>query len=125
MARIATSQRTTNNVVQTSPFLRLVNVGSNWFDAFGQASLAPHLGDIRALPDMPELSVARHPTNSDLIPPDPKFHWQLLLEAPGGAGRDIHLAVMSVDAQGAVIPRVNARSASGGPARRAIAAFVG
>lgn len=102
------SLRGVNVVAQTAPVIRLVQATTNSLSAFDEPDLTNRLAELRSLADVEFLPVARHGTNiSDLLPANPARHFHLWVEAPGGAGRELEVTALSLDAAGFVVVRTN------------------
>ena len=101
------SLRNRNIVTQTSPFIQLLPPTTNAFELINSPNLTNRLDELFALREPDVLPVARHPTNSNLIPFNPAFHWHVVAEAPGGAGSQISLALLSLDVNGDLVTRTN------------------
>lgn len=92
------SLRNRNVTTQTSPLVRFLPPGTNAFALLSSATLEDRGAELLALPEPDDLPVAGQGTNAALPPTNPVFLWHLLVAAPGGAGRQIQLTVLSLDA---------------------------
>lgn len=106
------SLRSQNLVGQGPPRVRFLPPGTNTFEAVHLLDPEQRLAQLRLLPDPATLPVAGQSTNAALPPTSPSFVWYLMAETPGGAGTQIQLAVLSLDANGQIAQGTNSRLAS-------------
>jgi len=110
------SLRSRNLVGQGPPSVRFLPPGTNTFHAVRILDPEERLARLRLLPDPSSLPVAGQSTNAALPPDSPPFIWYLMAETPGGAGSQIQLAVLSLDATGRIALGTNSRLSSVVPA---------
>lgn len=101
------SLRSRNFVGQGAPLLRFLPPGRNTFEALRLLDPEARLAALRQLPDPTDLPVTGQGTNATLPAGSPEFAWYLMAEAPGGAGREIQLAVVSLAADGQPVQGTN------------------
>jgi RHS repeat-associated protein len=106
------SLRSQNLVGQGPPLVRFLPPGTNTFEALRLLDPEQRLAQLRLLPDPATLPVAGQSTNAALPPNSPPFVWYLMAETPGGAGTQIQLAVLSLDATGRITQGTNSRLSS-------------
>ncbi|MGE4180034.1 MAG: Ig-like domain-containing protein [Limisphaerales bacterium] len=110
------SLRSRNLVGQGPPHVRFLPAGTNTFEAVQLNDPEERLAQLRLLPDPAGLPVAGQSTQAALPPDNPAFTWYLMVETPGGAGRQIQLALLSLDTVGHPFPGTNTLLASTVPA---------
>ncbi len=108
----AASLRNLNVVSQSAPWVRLLPAGRATAEAMAVIDPEERFAALRALVEPPQLPVIGQGTNAALPATDPAFRWHVMVEAPGGAGSTIRLAVMSLGPDGTLAAGTNSLLAS-------------